>query len=276
MKTSIIKSNGVRDSTEERITRNWAAEYAKRLVEKEEAARKNADNAHAAERASGTKYSHVKLSDGVSSTSGTGGATAATPYAVKRAYDKAAEAGSKAAEAADRLNTEIAERKAADIGLDAKIADEVTSRKSGDNALENALNIEIAAREAEDTILKERVNSLEDKAHVHTNKPVLDGITDERVTAWDGIKEQVTKSELNTVTAYLEEICFGLANELKNIYGALGVTVYDGGMFGEEQNDIMLDGGGFNENVTVITDCGGFEPLRITTETGTVVDGGTF
>ena len=34
MKTSIMKSNGVRDSTEERVTKNWAVEYAKREMSK--------------------------------------------------------------------------------------------------------------------------------------------------------------------------------------------------------------------------------------------------
>lgn len=45
---------------------------------------------------SSTNYGHLKLSDSTASTSGTGGGTAATPSAVKAAYDKAAEAMSAA------------------------------------------------------------------------------------------------------------------------------------------------------------------------------------
>lgn len=45
---------------------------------------------------SSTNYGHLKLSDSTASTSGTSGGTAATPSAVKAAYDKAAEAMSAA------------------------------------------------------------------------------------------------------------------------------------------------------------------------------------
>lgn len=48
---------------------------------------------------SSSYYGHVKLSDEISSTSGTGGGIAATPYAVKKAYDKAVSADDTAAQA---------------------------------------------------------------------------------------------------------------------------------------------------------------------------------
>lgn len=89
MKTSIMKSNGVRDSTEERVTKNYAVEYAKRLVDKEKTEREKADNEHASELATGTKYGHVKLSDSVNSTLNVNNSVAATPKSVKTAYDKA-------------------------------------------------------------------------------------------------------------------------------------------------------------------------------------------
>ena len=73
--TSLVRTNRVRDSTEEKAVQNYAAELAKRLVEQEAAERKAADEAlgtritnHANETATDKKSSHVFLSDDVNST----------------------------------------------------------------------------------------------------------------------------------------------------------------------------------------------------------------
>ena len=69
----------------------------------------------------GTDSGLLRLSDAVDGTQGTEDATAATPGAVKRAYDKASSAGSNAADALERIDSEVAARKQADDAMDALI-----------------------------------------------------------------------------------------------------------------------------------------------------------
>lgn len=49
----------------------------------------------------------------------------------------------------------------------------------------NALNIGDYAKAADLTALAARVTTLEGKAHIHSNKTVLDGITSNKITSWD-------------------------------------------------------------------------------------------
>lgn len=274
MKTAIIKSNGVRDSTEEKATNNWAAEYAKRLVEKEAAERKKADDNHASERATGIKYSHVKLSDNVNSTLGTGNATAATPYAVKQAYDKAQEGVDLATVVQNKLSTEIENRKNADEELLQIINDEIAKRESVDEILDGKITAEKEAREIADTILQntdnflvKSVDLLKEKlineeserrtndnilmgnieilysfAHKHYNKELLDSITEERIKIWD------TVPDFEGFRMFVQQILYGNINQFRDIYSALGVRQYDGGLFGMEyEGGTHLDGGSFND-----------------------------
>jgi hypothetical protein len=273
MKTAIIKSNGVRDSTEEKVTHNWAAEYAKRLVEKEAAARKSADDKHASERASDTQYSHVRLSDSVSSTSDVNNAVAATPKAVKTAYDKAVEGVNNSAEVSDKLNTEIAERKGVDRALDAKIATEINMRAVADTALQNTannllktvgsikekLNTEERERRTNDNILMGNVEILFSLAHKHGNKDILDSITAERMKIWD------TVPEFEGFRVFVQQMLYGNINQFRDIYSALGVKQYDGGLFGMEyEGGAHLDGGSFNDTeIRQIVDEGDFTPRSV-------------
>lgn len=227
-----------------------------------------------------------------------------------------------------RITTEVNARTTADNALQQNINTEAENRQTADNALQQKITAETTARETADNALDRRFKTVEEKAHTHTNKTVLDGITEERVTAWDGIKEQVTQTQLdeaiaaeaaarenadhvlqgnidaeaaeraaadaaettarteadnaiiamlNAAKAYLEDMCFGFTDEFQRVYAAMGVNHYDGGIFGMAQNEIALDGGDFADEVTGTVDCGGFEPIIISTETGgTVIDGGTF
>ena len=236
---------------------------------KADTALQNNINKHAAEKATDSKYSHVKLSDSVTSASGISGATAATPAAVKTAYDKAVEVQ-------NNLDTEKSSRQNADTVLQQNIDTEAANRQNADNALQQDIGAEALARASADTGLDRRVKAVEDTAHTHVNKTVLDGISDPDIAAWNGITEQVTQAQLDAVKAYLEELCFGFSDEFQRIYGAIGVNVYDGGIFGMEQNEIALDGGDFEDEVTGAVDCGGFEPIIISTEVGAVIDGGEY
>lgn len=170
---------------------------------------------------SDTYYGHLKLSDSVDSTNGTGDGTAATPNAVKMAYDLANDANTAASVAQANIEAETAAR----LKLD------------------------------------ERLSTVEDTSHTHDNKNVIDDITVEDIENWNNIKEQVAQEQLDAVKEYFDELCFGFTDEFQRIYGAIGVTVYDGGIFGMEQSEIALDGGDFAEETTGNVDCGGFEPL---------------
>lgn len=285
MKTAVMKSNGVRDSTEERAARNWAAEYAKNLVDVERRERKNADSSHASERASETSCGHVKLSDRVDSISDTSDYTAATPKAVKTAYDKAAEGITATEVVQQRLEKEAEERQKADSVLLQRLAEEAEERESADYDLLQRLlkeaeerrdaddlagsqiSEERELRTAADNALSERASVLEEKAHVHENKHLLDHITAERMEKWDRDLE---------FTEHIQDIIFGFEDELARIYGTMGVTVYDGGLFGMEQTDIALDGGMFDDEVTGAVDCRGFEPYVMSAEVNAVMDGGIY
>ena len=63
--------------------------------------------------------------------------------------------------------------------------------KSADKTeLNNAITAETAARESADSALDTRLDALEaisGQSHTHSNKAVLDGITAEKVAAWDGV-----------------------------------------------------------------------------------------
>lgn len=63
--------------------------------------------------------------------------------------------------------------------------------KSADKTeLNNAITAETAARESADSALGTRLDALEaisGQSHTHSNKAVLDGITAEKVAAWDGV-----------------------------------------------------------------------------------------
>lgn len=270
MKTAIIKSNGVRDSTEEKATNNWAAEYAKRLVEKEAAERKKADDNHASERATGIKYSHVKLSDNVNSTLGTGNATAATPYAVKQAYDKAIKSIRDTEKLRTDLNEEISDRQREYSVLDSRITTEKVVRETADTALQNNISSEVERLRAEDNILRKDISLLKSKSHVHSNMEILDDITSERVNRWD------SNVDFTEYKAYVDKLCFGFINEFHNFYTAIGISHYDGGMFGMTQEDSMLDCGMFSDDITSNMDCGSFEPLVAADGVGAIVDGGLY
>lgn len=211
-----------------------------------------------------------------------------------------------------KLSTEIAQRKNKDAELNARIDGEVTARTNADSALQSSMDSEAAARASADNVLDSKItaernaratadNTLDDKitaernarttayntlsgrvavvegkAHTHGNKSVLDGITALDVEKWNGIKEQVTQTQLDAVASYLEEICFGFAEELDKLYTSIGITHYDGGIFGMPQDGAELDGGALDGEVLTALDCGGFEPYIISAEVNAVMDGGVY
>lgn len=66
------------------------------------------------------------------------------------------------------------------------------------------------AKAADLTALAGRVDTLEGTAHEHANKAVLDGITAEKITAWDGKADANHKhdiADLNQAAGYIVLNC---------------------------------------------------------------------
>ena len=84
----------------------------------------------------GTDAGLLRLSDAVDGTQGTADATAATPGAVKRAYDKAVSAGGDAADALERIAAEVSARTDADTELGKRIDAEAAERGKADSAMD--------------------------------------------------------------------------------------------------------------------------------------------
>lgn len=134
------------------------------------------------------------------------------------------------------------------------------------------LDDEINARE----MLENVVNTLQTLAHKHSNKNVLDTITEDRVAIWDKVKDLDKYFDYIDFKAFVEEIVYAYTNELQNLYTAIGITSYDGGVFGMEQLGTELDGGSFESEPENSYDCGDFNPLELTAQVTSVINCGTF
>ena len=209
---------------------------------------------HSNTKATGSVLGHVTLSDSVSDTFNNSESVAATPHAVKIAYDKAVDA-----------------RSAADSNRVA-LNDEVTKRSDADKDLSERINERVKT----DEVMSEDISTLKSKAHTHDNKEVLDGISSTDIEKWNGIKEQVTQEQLDEHAAYNNEQIASLMREIVLLQTALGIVIYDGGLFEQDYDEIEFDGGDFDNEPTDEFDCGDFEPLKISTQVNAVLDGGKY
>ena len=98
---------------------------------------------------------------------------------------------------ADNLAAEAAAREAAVKAVADNLAAETEARESAVKTVADNLAAETEARESADSALSGRLDSLEAISHTHANKDVLDGITKNKVDAWDAIAEGGTVT-LNT------------------------------------------------------------------------------
>ena len=76
-----------------------------------------------------------------------------------------------------------------------EIADYIASDKTGAAKLSNRVAAVETTLNAEDTGLIDQVAVLNEKAHEHTNKGVIDGITADQVTAWDAAVQSISGVE---------------------------------------------------------------------------------
>jgi hypothetical protein len=106
---------------------------------------------------------------------------------------------------------------------------------------------------------------LQTTAHMHGNKPLLDSLTEERLEQWDNMTSD---------DSYIIDLIGGLMYEIESLRSALGITIYDGGLFGMRQDGAQLDGGLFEDTELEEFDCGGFEVSTVMVSA--VLDGGSY
>lgn len=196
----------------------------------------------------------------------------------------------------ERINSEKSDRESADSALRQSIADktaelsksisdkatelyeavkdEAKDRASAVASLTAQISAEAAARQNADTRLGNRTDALEGKAHTHENAAVLNGITEDDVAAWRDKTDFDTENKL--MIAYLFELLKGYSADLSAMYGAAGVALYDGGFIdgSESEENIILDGGDFEEADTAALDFGAFEGSALALSQ--VLDGGQY
>lgn len=93
---------------------------------------------------------------------------------------------------ADNLTAETAAREAAVKKVADNLTAEIAAREAAVKTVADNLTAETEARESADSALSGRLASLEaisGQSHTHANKDVLDGITQDKVNAWDAIAE---------------------------------------------------------------------------------------
>lgn len=166
------------------------------------------------------------------------------------------------------LNAEVGDRKTAFDNLKGDIDTEIANRKTADNILQQKIDNETDARQTTDEALRSDISELQKIAHTHDNKSVLDKITEERLSSWDS---------MGADGIYILDLIGGLMTDVALLQKALGIVVYDGGLFEQEYNGLDLDGGDFDSEPSPIFDCGGFEPITIPVGSiGSSVDGGQY
>ena len=111
------------------------------------------------------------------------------------------------AELTSSITNEVSARISEDERLDSAITAEVNAREAADAELNSAITAEVNAREAADNALlgdatgtttdgatiydvKRLTESIGASAHSHNNKEVLDGISAEKVSAWDTAEQK--------------------------------------------------------------------------------------
>ncbi len=178
------------------------------------------------------------------------------------------------------LSSEVSRREQTDktvADLAEQLSSEVTNRENGDAELKKTADADRDTQDKQNKTFTENIAALQKVAHSHENKEVLDEITDERVALWDTVKDFESELDLVDYKNYINDILFGYQREFALLYSIIGVTVYDGGIFGMEVDGEDIDGGDFDDEPESVIDCGDFEPITVSVGTATdTLDGGTY
>lgn len=133
------------------------------------------------------KAKQIDLDDGLSARPTTEEMNAAITAAINELIDGAPEARNSLKELADAMaeNEDVVDALTAAIGNKAD-ASVVAAIQATVNALGALAEKSVVSESDLDDALKKKVNAASEGNHSHANKDVLDGITAEKVTLWDG------------------------------------------------------------------------------------------
>lgn len=165
----------------------------------------------------------------------------------------------------ERITKEAASRLSKDNELRELLVSEQSQRSAGDSNLQTKIADEKVLRENADAAMDGEIASLKSSSHTHDNMELLCSITEDDFKVWN------EKVDYSNSIEYLEETCMGLTEEIKRLYAVMEIVLYDGGMFGANEDEDTLDGGAFTDTDLMAFDCGYFEPITVGT-----VDGGTY
>lgn len=226
-------------------------------IDSEITARTNADSNlnqqikdHSSVKGNSSLSGHVQLSDAVNSASGSSSGIAATPKAVKQAYDKASEKIT-----AERLadgavtNTKISENAVTESKLSSDLQNKI-------NNIDHSLDLDDLKKDVYGTGTLDRL--------LTSNKnSVIDAINENsgRISSL-GDTVNINKS-------YISETLAEINRSITELYNLTGVTLYDGGLFGMTQNSPDFDGGSFTDTDLMSFDCGGFTEMVGSIDCGT-------
>lgn len=178
------------------------------------------------------------------------------------------------------LNEEIHKREETDknlISLSDSLSAEIIARQNGDKVLQIGIDGERQSRVNAINTLMEYITALQELAHSHNNKTVIDGITDERVALWDKISELDNQLEFAEFKNDILKIHMDNRLKLAEIYSMLGYTIIDGGVSGMGEPVMIVDGNAFEESdMSIVYNCGTFEPRTVKMTEYVWLNGGTY
>ena len=90
--------------------------------------------------------------------------------------------------------------------VESKVNAEKTRAEGIENAISGSLVAEIVRAEGAESALSARIDGLTGSSHTHGNKTVLDGITADKVTAWDGAEAAANAYTDSKVDGKFDEV----------------------------------------------------------------------
>lgn len=287
MKTSIVKSNGVRDSTEERVIQNWAAEYAKHELTKHREAVPidHADGSVTREKLADEIRDEMdgfseRISAAESAVSTMREDIDAISYTKMDCFDFGVYTVSSGE--AERVFMDVstgipAVGKFVEFTVDADCAAVALTVELFAQAVSPKIEIrhDFKAGHRYLAIVTENVSTASSTTGPSTIYAPVNGIA--RVVCDNGIF-LCGGTGGGSDTEYILSVMRSERERVDELYTMLGYMVVDGGIFGMGDVWSIVDGGTFDDEPALIIDCGGFEARSILSaiKNNSVLDGGTY